>query len=255
MRRTCVVLLASALAGPAWADEAGKPPSLTVFPTQARVEIGADGRVVSVAPDPKLPPLVGDAVRSTIAAWTFAPPRRDGQPVAGVTYVHLAACAAPVDDGLRMAFDYLAHGPGRTGPMAPDFPRELMTPGAATRVKFTYRVQADGTAVVEEVDVEKGNARARGAARASMVQWIAANRFQPELIAGQPVPTRVSLPVDFIARKKTLGSRAPAMREAEKMLQAIAASNPTCQVALAAAARRDRTVVLDSPFTRMPPPG
>lgn len=157
---TALLLAASVCAGAASAGEAGPTAKLAVFATQARVEVDASGTVVSVTPDPKLLPLVGDAIVSTVAAWTFVPPRRDGRAVGGVTHVQLGACAAPAGDGFRLAIDYRSHGPGRVGPPSPEYPRELIRQRASAKVQLDYRVEADGTAVIEQVEVEKGNERA-----------------------------------------------------------------------------------------------
>jgi len=220
-RHCALALLAgAALAGPAIAQDAAKQPQLIVFDTQARVEIDASGKVLSVAPDPKLLPLVANAIQSTAAALVFVPPSKDGQPVGGVTYVHLSACAAAVDDGFRLAVDYRSHGPSRAGPQVPEF--------------------------------EQGGARTQGAVRESMRQWIAANRFEPELVAGIPVATRVSLPIEFIVMKKPMTSGTAAMREVQALMQAGALQNTTCQAALAEASKKDTTLVLDSPFKLLP---
>lgn len=249
--RALVLLIGATLAAPALAGNAAKPPQLTTFSTQARVEIDANGKVLSVAPDPKLPPLVADAVRSTVGALAFVPARRDGHPVGGVTHVHLGACAAPVDDGFRLAIEYRNHGPGRVGEPSPQYPLALLRPGTSTRLQLDYRVEPDGTAVVENLDVSRGTARDRSAARAMMQQWLSANRFEPELVGGVPVATRVSMPMEVIAMKKTLTRSGPA-REAQALMQAKALQNTTCQAALAESAKKDPTLVRDSPFRLLP---
>lgn len=245
------LLTGTVLAGPALAQDAAKPPQLTMFATQARGEIDASGKVLSVAPDPKLPPLVADAVRSTVAALVFVPPRRDGQPVGGVTHVHLGACAAPVDDGFRLAIEYSNHGPGRVGEQWPQYPAALLRPGMSTSLKLDYRVEADGTAIVENLDVNQGSARTRTAARAMMQQWLAGNRFEPELVGGVPVATRVSMPIEIIAMKKTMAARSAPL-QAQALIQAKARQSTTCQAALAEASQKARTLVVDSPFKLLP---
>jgi len=115
-----------------------------------------------------------------------------------------------------------------------------------------WLVLPDGTAVVENLDVDRGNARDRSAARAMMQQWLAGNRFEPELVAGVPVATRVSMPIEIIAMKKTMASRSGPAREAQALMQAKALQATTCQAALAEASKKDRTLVLDSPFGLLP---
>jgi len=245
---------AMTIAAAGLASAAGKSaePQLSMFNTQARVEIGVDGKILAVQPDPALPPVIGQAIQSAVLGWRFAAPSRAGQPVGGVTFVQIAGCAVPVGDGLRMAFDYRSNGPGRSGQEAPRYPVDLARRGVSAALQLTYRVQADGTAVVEQVAVEKGDARVQKGFRRAIEEWIGSNRFQPELLDGQPVATRVSFPVEFMMSTKPFQSQAAVLREMKAQQQAWAADSTSCKTALGNAAKLDRTVVLDSPFKLLP---
>ena len=231
------------------AEKAGETP-LTVISTQARVEISAQGKVVAVQPDAKLPAAVGQAIRSTVAGWQFAAPLKDGQPVGGVTYVRLGACAAEVDGGLKMSFDYQGNGPRREGPLypQPQFSGGQLRPGQSAKMQLTYRVGADGVAEVESVDRIEGKANISQAFRSSLEDWIGASTFEPELVAGQPVATRMSLPFEFkmVKRDKARSRLSPKAFE-----QSLAAERSTCQAALGNARKQDNAVALDSPFKRL----
>lgn len=235
--------------GPAGAGEAPGTPTLVVITTQARVEVGADGKVIAVQPDAKLTPAVAQAIQSTVGAWRFAPPVRDGKPVGGVTYVQIGACAVTVDGGLRMAFDYQGNGPRRQGPSSPRPPSSIaqIRPGESVKMQLTYRVGADGVAKVESVDRISGKANISTAFRSSVEDWIRASRFEPELVGGEPVATRMSLPIEFRVLKRDRPRGGPKAVE-----QAFAAERPTCQTALGNARKQDKALALDSPFTLLP---
>lgn len=245
----CVVVVAMAmaigLAGAAGAIEKTGSNKLTVISTQARVEVSAEGKVIAVQPDSKLPASVARAVQSTVAGWRFAAPMKDGKPVGGVTYVQLGACAAEVDGSLRMAFDYQGNGPRRDGPLWPQFPVEQIRPGQSAKMKMIYRVGADGVAEVESVERIEGKALSSQAFRSVMNDWIGASTFAPELVAGEPVATRMSLPVEFRVVKRDYTRSRLSPNDIE---QALAAERTTCQAALGNARNQDKAAALDSPF-------
>lgn len=253
VRMICVVVAAMAVGvgGAVAAGETAGAAPLTVISTQARVEISAEGKVIAVQPDPKLPAAVGEAIRKTIAGWRFAAPLKDGHPVGGVTYVRLGACAAELHDGLKMAFNYQGNGPRRDGPPTPQPPFSIgkMRPGQSAKMQLTYRVGADGVAAVESMDRIEGKANISRALRSSLQDWIAASTFSPELVAGEPVATRMSMPIEFTLLKL---DRAQTRRGPKAVEQALAADRPTCQAVLGNARKQDKVVALDSPFTLLP---
>lgn len=247
--RIYFAIAAIALIGPAGAGETPDKPKLVVITTQARVEVGADGKVIAVQPDAALPPAVAQAIQGTIGAWRFVPPVHKGQSAGGVTYVQIGACALDVNGGLRMAFDYQGNGPRRLGPSTPRPPSSMaqIRPGETARMQLTYRVGADGVAQVESVDRISGKAGISKAFRSSVEDWIRASRFEPELVAGKPVATRMSLPIEFRVLKPER-----ARGGAKAIEQALAAERPSCQTALGNAKKQDTAVALDSPFTLLP---
>ena len=249
--RISVAVAALAMLGPAGAGETAGESTLVLITTQARVEVNAEGKVTAVQPDAKLTPAVAQAIQATVGAWRFVPPVHDGQSVGGVTYVQIGACAVDVDGGLRMAFDYQGNGPRRQGPPTPRPPSSMrqIRPGETARMKLTYRVGADGVGEVESVDRISGKADISKAFGSSLRDWIGASTFEPELVAGKPVATRMSLPFEFTVLKL---DRARARMGPKAVEQALAAERPTCQTALGNAGKQDRAVALDSPFTLLP---
>src|SRR6185436_3179806 len=98
--------LPSALAAPA--APAGK---LVLINVQSRIDIGANGEVTAIHTTPELPAEVAAVVEGNLRKLRYAAPMKDGKPVAGVTYAHQAACAAPVDGRYSFAVKYFGNGP------------------------------------------------------------------------------------------------------------------------------------------------
>lgn len=233
--RIVAVLVAMLVAGTA---VAGGPSAdgLVVFSSDARVEVDAAGNVIDVREDPALPAEIGQALDANVRGWKFDPPVRDGVTVGGVTYVRLGACAAPIEGGgYRLAFQYDGNGPLKLNLVAPRYPMEALKAGVEGDFEVTYRVEPDGTATVEAIE---GPRRELKHFKAAIQAWIASLSHKPELVGGQAVATRLSVPVEF-----RLGHGRPDQPDRR--------SSSSCQAALGKAADQDRTVVLDSPFKRL----
>lgn len=73
--------------------------------------------------------------------------------------------------------------------------------------------------------------------------------YRPEELDGQPVVTRISVPVEFISgQSHRVNSKAEAVAHAEQERQQSAARNESCEIAMGLRDRSDRQVALDSPF-------
>ena len=231
------VLVAMLVAGTAVAGESSAD-GLVVFSSDARVEVDAAGNVIDVREDPALPAEIGQALGAKVRGWKFDPPVRDGVTVGGVTYVRLGACAAPAEGGAyRLAFQYNGNGPLKRDFVPLRYPKEALTTGVEGNFEVTYRVEPDGTAIVEAI---KGPRRELKYFKATLETWIETAAYEPELVGGQAVATRLSVPVEFNLVDR--GERAPQQDHRERS---------SCQAALGKAADQDRTVALDSPFKRL----
>ena len=245
--KSAAIILSAAFVLAAASASAGKRDEVVPFATQARVEIDAAGKVVQVVPDASLPAAFGDAVRNTVATWTFVPPTQDGIAVGGVTYVRLGACAADVDGAVRLALRFQGTGPGRDL-RPPQYPMDELRAGRSASVEAAFQVGTDGRAAVEDIRVDGARSeRSATAFRAAIAKWIEDARFEPELVAGKPVPTRLRYPVTFAV----MGSRVPkavAGQAARMKEQHLNSQSETCQAALGKAESQERAVALDSPF-------
>lgn len=250
-----MMALGLSLAGSALA--AGEAPAgkLLMFSTQARIEVDSQGKVVAVTPDPALPAAVGAAIQSTVGSWRFTPPAKEGRAVNGVTFVQLGACAVPEAGNYRFAVAYRGNGPARSGPPAPRFPLREMRAGHSSKLQLNYSVLANGTARIDEITVLEGSKRAdQRAFRGAVENWVNAIKFEPELVDGVPVVTKMSYPIVFMAGgTQSFSSFQAARKKFEKEDQARAAAQPSCQTALGASDNSDRQVALDSPFQLLPP--
>lgn len=212
-----------------------------VFRTFAKVEIGAAGEVVSVVPEDRLGSSVGSALEESVRMLSFAPAAVDGKPVAGVTYVRMKGCAAPLGQGqYRLVFEYLAHGPGQPRIVQPAYPRYARMRGISGNFDVQITVQPDGTARLDQVTVTEGGMRAEKAFADSIGAWVGALRYEPEVVAGKPVATSLVVPLEF-SLETSLKAEARKAR-AEKQSDA-------CQLAFGLEQEQSKaTVALDSPF-------
>lgn len=242
---TLAALLAS---GAALANAADKP-EIIMFSSQVRLDVDSGGQVVKVGADPALPVVVRDAIETNARRWRFSPPSLEGRPVAGVTYARIDACAAPVDGQYRLAVKYRGNGPAHDGQQFPLFPQTPMMRGDSALVKVEFRVMPDGTAVIEDMQFERGGKSYQREYRKSIEAWLTSGSYRPEQLDGQPVVTRISLPVEFVSGEKFMvRSKAESIALAKDQQRQTAARNESCEIAMGLREKADRQVALDSPF-------
>jgi TonB family protein len=223
------------------ADKAAEP---VTFARQFAVEVDATGQVTTVKPDPTLPAAVNEAVAAGIRKARFSAPMRDGRAVPGSTFLWTIACAVPESGAYRMAVKVGAAGPAMSRLVLPSYPRDAERAGATAEFDVDFVVQPDGVPVLGEIRRGSGgNTRRFGHSFEAVLRaWVKAMRFDPERLDGQPVATRMTMPVEF-----TLGSspRGSSMGFDGK---------PTCDLAMQARERSEaesRPVALDTPFRQL----
>ncbi len=236
--------LASCMAFAAPADAAGRDASAS-FSTEVRIDVGDDGRVVDVGFDRPLTPVLESAVRSHVAAWRFAAPMRDGRAVSGTTYAYLTGCAVASPQGLALSFAPASNGPGHgaQGIVGTHLlPIREMEPGKFT-VNVEYRVQPDGSVLVDEVRSDGRRSRAMRNFEKSIETWLAGRRFLPEKVGGEAVATRMVLPITYEISRVERGAPLPRSEVVEA----------TCRTAAeGAGSKSERPVAVDSPFKLVP---
>lgn len=177
-------------------------PAPVTFYTNVRVALDVTGAPTEVQGDPEMPELLRSRIEQTVREWRFSPPLKSGNPVSGVTYLHLGACAiAQADGGLNLSVDYKGNGPGaiNLSKIFPQYPMDAVRSGVSADLVVVYTVGTDGLATLEEIkDVTKRRGKSRTRVfQATIQDWVSKLRFKPEELAGQPVATRMETPVQF----------------------------------------------------------
>jgi hypothetical protein len=243
------ILILSLLASGAVAAGKSKAPQLMLFSSNVRLEVDNTGQVIAARADATLPDAVRTAIEGGVRQWSFSPPMRDGRPVAGVTYARLDACAAPVDGQYRFAIKYRGNGPAHDGQKFPLFPAQAMMRGDSARVKVDFRVMTDGTVTIDDMQFETGAKVYHRQYRQSIETWLKSGTYRPEELDGQPVVTRITLPVEFVGGQPyKVSSKSEAIAQGEQDRKQRAASNESCEIAMGLRDKADRQVALDSPF-------
>ena len=239
----CVATLAATMPLGAAAGPSDPNPSAT-FSTEVRIEVGEDGRVTDVVPDRALSPVLEKAVRSHVSAWRFEAPTREGRPVSGTTYAYLTGCAVPSPQGLSLSFARATNGPGHgTQGIVGTHMLPMRRIEGSFKVNVDYRVQPDGSVVVDAVKSDGRKSVAMRAFEKDITKWLSTRRFLPEKVDGEPVVTRMAYPITYEFTRIERGTPPPRS----------AASDTACRTAAEGAATpSQRPVAIDSPFRLVP---
>lgn len=197
-----ILLSLAMLAGANAVAADNAPAEPLVFRAQARIEVDAAGNLVKVGVIKDLPDPVRQQVAHQLARWKFSlRPREGANARTAATWLLLSACAVPEANGAySLGLGYHGHGPRITGggPWS-------ITPGMGSMVakyKLTgsvdvhFVVHADGKSTLESVE-GLDDSRGSQLLRTEIEHMVELNRFEPEEIDGQPVPTRQILTLEY----------------------------------------------------------
>jgi hypothetical protein len=253
-RPRTVSLCLAALLGSGASAASTKPapaPDMVMLVTQSRVEVDANGQVTAIQTTPALPPDAAQVIEGNLRRMRFAPPMKNGQAVAGVTYAAQEACAAPEGGAYRFAVKFRGNGPGLKERVFPIYPRDAVRAGAESTWKLNLLVGTDGSATLVDATRTDDSKRKRYDRdfRKALAAWVAAMQYQPEELDHQRVATRLERSVSFTlhAPMYRLGSR--------ELAQAQAEANESCALALKKSDAVDRDIALDSPLRLLPAAG
>lgn len=223
------------------ASQAAEP---LVFKASARIDVDATGAVTRVEPSDKLSPALQELVKQQVSAYRFETPLHNGVKAAGSTYVTLGGCAVPDGDGYKVSLAYKNAGPRFVGGefLPPRYPERAYRNGAEASAVVAYVIQADGSVALDGIRY-KGTPREKRYFDEALEAWVAQFRYEPEIVAGKPVRTKLEVPVDF-----ALGHVSE--RAYEKQVKAQRMASPECTAAASDGALEP--VALDSPFKRLP---
>jgi len=207
-----------------------------------RVEVASTGQVVSMRTTPKLSAPVLAAVEANLRKLRFAPPMKDGRAVSGVTFVQQEVCVATAPGHHRFTVKMRGNGPSLDQRDPLEYPRGALIDGREGRFKVTFAIGADGQARLIDISRTAGGGSDDNDFREALEAWVGAMHFQPELLDGQPVATRVSDEVDFALGGDPRKVQAGAERKPSE-------GSDACQLALDAHNRPSFRIALNSPFS------
>lgn len=188
-------LFALAMAG---AAVAGAPVERHLF-VDAQLEVGADGSIREVRFSDALDPRIAALLEPHVKLTRFAAQPAGAGLSTVTTHARFSACLRADGEALAVSTKYLNHGPRVEGSGHPPIPHSLIrgTPVGSYTMAMTYTVQPDGSAALDEIDwgnVPKG---VRRSAESDYRRWFKRARFEVERVDGQPVATRIALPIDL----------------------------------------------------------
>jgi len=178
------------------------------FEREARVSIGADGKVTALAfvNWKATDDLVGKRLEPLIRSWTFQPAMINGQPVPTETTIHVQLEMSKAANGVySIKLLDESSGPGVLKTPAPDYPTEELAANAEAKVTLLLAVDATGV----PVDIKTTSVITNGSGASKLHFGKAAMdaakhwRFQPESVGGHPVASHVSVPITFCLDETT----------------------------------------------------
>lgn len=206
------VLLAVGLAMAAGAGQAAKRRGPVEFRVEARIAVDAHGAATRVELPPEVAPALQALVRQRVAQWLFSTPKVNGVPAEAEASLHILLHAEPAEGGqYNVTVEEATVGPGIVRMEPPPYPHQMLREGQQATLLLVGVVQPDGSfadvAVESCLGPTQANARKTfvDAALHTARHW----KFRPERVAGNPVSTRVRIPVNF-----RLAGRLPLRAEA-----------------------------------------
>jgi TonB family protein len=162
-------------------------------------DFDAQGQVTSTQIDKQVPASIAALLASSVRQWQFAPTTRDGKPVPAHTFVQIRLRAAPNASGhYGVRISYAGNGPRmltRTPP--PKYPPRAVRAHQSELILLNAIAQPDGhlsdMVVTSRFKGWPLHSWFENSLLAAAKHW----RFEPEMVDGTPVPTRVRIPVNF----------------------------------------------------------
>lgn len=208
---SCVkVALVFALAGVVVPVQASAADFPLLIRLQAAVDVDRDGRVTAVTyvdGNEKLPDAIRQRAEEVAMGWKFAPPVKDGKPVAGRTYAGMNVCIAPQGEGMQFSVLHSINGPAtffhepaRRSRSPALHIGSLIDRGIyKMKGKIIFAVSADGKAKLESATLDDPQLQKQygNAWRKDQRWFVEDRRYLPELIDGVPTATRIESTIEY----------------------------------------------------------
>lgn len=168
------------------------------YPAELALDMDTQGHVVAAAPVGDMPAALVGPMQSAVQHWRFKPVQDHGVAATARTYVRVrmdVVQQAPGSYGLRVV--YIKNGPSLNPTRVPAMSPEMYRDGVHGHLVMEGVVRPDGTVA----DLQMTEAKFPGV-RAAPFRQFATEALQhmkamPEMVAGQPVATRIRVPFFF----------------------------------------------------------
>jgi TonB family protein len=150
--------------------------------------------------------LIAERLTQRVQAWEFVPAMVDGQRMETRTGLIIGIHVTEHPDGSVALQITDAHtGPRPVSTVPPRYPVDAVSAGVSGLVVVDLQVEPDGKPVILDMRFEgsSGKRSYRESFTTATKSAVTAWTFQPEVVAGRAVRTRMQVPVDFCLEPST----------------------------------------------------
>lgn len=211
-------------------------------------DVDANGRITAIQVDTDVPANIADVLVSAVKHWEFVPATQDGHLVPAHTFIRAKLLAVPDNHGqdeLRLAF--VGNGPrlDKTNP-TPRYPPDAARAGEQAFVFLDATVQPDGSVNDMTVRSQFANSPVRPSFEHAVLTAAKDWHATAEQVDGQPVATRMRIPVNFtLGVQRLTREQANSLSTAAGRKEALASAEANPPHTPFAS---DQPVALDSPL-------
>lgn len=188
---------------------------------RANITLDASGKLTSIEwPDQKARgKVLTDHLDKIIRTWEFEPGKREGVPAITRTRLNLnIEVENNPQGGMEVAILQAHTGVGSDSLPPPRYPRTPAMRGYSAELRLQLDIDEQGKVVSSRVVQYEGDSQDKwiradfeNASQAAVQSWT----FVPEQVAGQPLPSKVTMPILFcLETKGWCGKREAARRAA-----------------------------------------
>lgn len=212
-------------------------------------DVDAQGHITATQVDPGVPTSIAPVLASAVKQWQFVPAKLNGRSVPAHTFISAKLQALPNASGqYNLRISFLGNGPkvNPHGGVQPRYPQDAIQAREPAFVILDATVQADGSltdmTVSSRFEGWPLRPTFKQAVLAAAQHWHAI----PEQVDGQPVATRLRIPVEFsIEGERFTREQIKILREAARK-ESATANAEVAQPAVPLPSEQE--VALDSPL-------